>query len=157
MEIFLIQAATFLVYEMILLGTLILYAFYKADWSKEQFMKNWINAEGIKTPLWKGISVILLVPLIISGILYAGNANAEPKYLDGAVVFVGIDNTTSASPFCKNIGINDRLTSNIGFVQNIMTDKMFNVGAKYTHHSCALNPDDKAYDSIGIVLEWKIW
>jgi len=158
MEIFIAQALTFLGLEMILLGALIVYAFYKANWSKEQFMKNWVHAEGGKTSVWKGVSVILIVPIILAGILYAGNSNAaDTTYFDSATVFVGIDNTLRPSPFCKGGGINNRLSSNIGFVQNMITDDVMNIGLKYTHHSCALNPDDNAYDSLGIVIEWKIW
>ena len=153
-----VEILTFLAMEATLLGALILYAFYKANWSKDQFMKNWVRAEGGKTSLLKGLSVILLVPILFGALLHSCNVEAEEiKWINGASVFVGIDNTSSPSPFCEEIGINDRLTSNIGFVQNIATTNEFNVGTKYTHHSCALNPDDNAYDSIGIVLEWKLY
>lgn len=158
MEQFIQQALVFLGLEMIMLGSLILYTFYKTGWTIEGFMKNWENAEGKKTPVWQGVAVILIVPIIFAGILYVGNAQAaDTKYMSGAKVFVGIDNTSSASPFCQGNGINDRLTSNLGFVQNLIEDDKVNIGLKYTHHSCALNPDKNAYDSIGIVIEWKIW
>ena len=28
---------------------------------------------------------------------------------------------------------------------------------KYTHHSCALNPDRNSYDALGVELEWCVW
>lgn len=31
------------------------------------------------------------------------------------------------------------------------------VNAKYTHHSCALNPDRNGYDGVGIEVVWTIW
>ena len=35
--------------------------------------------------------------------------------------------------------------------------KRVRVNAKYTHHSCALGPDDRQYDAVGVELEWKVW
>ena len=35
--------------------------------------------------------------------------------------------------------------------------KSVRVNTKYTHHSCALGPDARQYDAVGVELEWKVW
>lgn len=142
-----------------LLGGLVLallvFAFYKAEWSKEQFMKNWYAAEGKKKSVFVGAATIILIPVLIGIVLHT--ANAETKYFDGAKVFVGLDSTPVHNAFCQKTGASDRISSNMGFVQNIATTTDFNIGMKYTHHSCAISPDVNTYDAIGIVIEWTIY
>ena len=158
MEIFLDQAITFLALSGGVLATLLGYMFYKSDWNVDKFKENWIKSEGTKTPMWKAIIVILLVPVLMAAVLYTANAKAdEIKWFDGATVFTGLDYTANQSPLCQPTGVNDRLTSNIGFTQNIVAQGPMRVSAKYTHHSCAISADMNSYDAIGIVIEWKIW
>ncbi len=149
------EAILFLQFEAGLLATLLAYFFYKSGFSIKKFKENWVISEGTKTPMWKAIAVILAVPVIFGLILYTANAKAE--WFEGATAFAGIDRTYNPSPLCQSVGVDDNLTSNIGFTQNIYTKDVVNLGFKYTHHSCAVSPDKNSYDAAGIFVEWKIW
>ena len=158
MEIFLEQAMTFLALSGGLLTILLGYVFYKSDWSVTKFKENWIKSEGTKTPIWRAVLVILSVPILMAAVLYAANVEAsEYKWFDEATVYVGLDYTYNASPLCQDYGVNDHLTSNMGFTQSIVKKDRMNVSAKYTHHSCAVSADKNSYDAIGIMIEWEIW
>jgi hypothetical protein len=138
-----------------MVALLLLYAFYKAGWNKDVFKKNWLESEGKRPPVWKAILIILSIPIIIYFFLYSVNAKAE--WFDGGTVFTGIDYTAEQSPLCKLGNVDDRLTSNIGFTQNIYRTKDVSFNFKYTHHSCALNADSNHYDAGGVFVEVRVW
>lgn len=151
---------TFLMSTAVMLGVLLLYVFVKSGSSREGFKEYWEHSEGKDKPIWKSILFILGIPLLV-GILFTAfykDANsAEIKWFDHSSVFVGLDYTQHANPFCERDGHSDRISSNMGFKQNIFIKGNVALNAKYTHHSCAINPDsDNAYDAVGLVIEWKI-
>lgn len=153
------QVITFILLSAGMLSGLLLYVYYKNGFSSKKYKQYWNHSEGDKS-IWKGIGLIIGVPALIGILLFTfHNASAsEIKYFDHATVYMGLDNTLNPSPFCSNEGINNRITSNMGFTQNLVKKDMFSFNAKYTHHSCAVNPDsDTAYDSVGIFLEWRIY
>ena len=103
----------------------------------------------------KGIIIALGVGLLFS--LFSCSVNAEEqerlKWFDYRELYLGIEHTSNkTSPQCIDSGVNDRLTSNLGFTQNIFvsTDRKFHFNAKYTHHSCVLNSDRNTYDAFGV-------
>lgn len=119
----------------------------------------------------KGVaSGIVLAPVVIVLIALAGwlllpkSARAEGMNVPGtwfkdASVFMGIDHTKKLSPMCADGGYDNRSTSNMGAKLNIWQSPSGNVrfNTLYTHHSCAINPDRKSYDAIGVQVEWKFW
>lgn len=153
---FIENTINFLLLSGAMVGALLLYAFYKAGWNKDIFMKNWVKSEGKKPPVWKAVLIILSIPIIIYFFLYSANAESS-EWFDGATVFTGIDYTSEQSPVCHENGVDDRLTSNIGFTQNIYRTNDVSFNFKYTHHSCALNADERHYDAGGIFVEVRIW
>ena len=80
-------------------------------------------------------------------------------WFNDATVFLGIDHTKKVSPQCRDGGFDDRSTSNLGMKLNVWESpsKNVRVNAKYTHHSCAINPDNRSYDGVGVEVEWKVW
>ena len=104
----------------------------------------------------KGIVLFILVAI---GSMFASKCTlaGEMEFFSYGKVYAGIDNTFNQSPQCHDGAISDRLTSNGGFVVNIMAKEGFVFDAKYTHHSCALNDDRLSYDAIGLVVEYRLW
>lgn len=124
--------------------------------------RNWIEYFRTKDGLGilKGIVLAPLVILVIAGIilLFSGAAQAGTWFND-ASVFAGLDYTKKLSPQCERNSVDDRGTSNLGLRLNLWESDSRNVrvNSKYTHHSCALGPDDRQYDAIGVELEWRVW
>ena len=108
----------------------------------------------------KGIVLAPVVILIIAGLilLFSGAARAGTWFND-ASVFAGLDYTKKLSPQCERNSVDERGTSNLGLRLNLWESDSRNVrvNSKYTHHSCALGPDDRQYDAIGVELEWRVW
>lgn len=111
---------------------------------------------------------IVLGPLVIVLIALAGwlvlptPARAQPipgTWFNDAGVFLGIDRTKKLSPMCDGGGYDERSTSNLGAKLNVWQSPSGNVrfNAMYTHHSCAINPDNRSYDAMGIQVEWRFW
>lgn len=71
-------------------------------------------------------------------------------------IFVGLDHTKNTSPMCDPGGVDPRTTSNLGAKWRMYeTDnERFHAHLKYTHHSCAFNPDSKSYDALGVMMEY---
>lgn len=141
------------------LAGFIMYKIRKSDkWNS--FKEYFAHAEGSDKPIWKGIGFIIGMPLLMVLLLFGINKVAkgeEIQYFDYTSVFIGIDHTQRVSPFCEKEGVSDRFTSNMGVKQNIAVYKNFDVNVKYTHHSCAINPDSSnGYDAIGVMFEWKL-
>ena len=102
----------------------------------------------------KGILlVVLIVPLI--AIIIEKAAASSFNY---AYAYAGMDYGKKRLPMCESGGVNDRLTSNVGFGLNLYQapEKKFYIDAKYTHHSCAYSGDYWDYDAIGLELMYKI-
>lgn len=76
-------------------------------------------------------------------------------------VYLGVEApfTRGASPQCMDDGPDDKLTSNGGLRANIVQTpgSRFQLNAKYTHHSCAFNPDQNLYDAAGIEAVYRLW
>ncbi len=114
-----------------------------------------------KTKEGRGVATGIILALLVSlGVALLFPAKAEAlEYFESGEVFVGLDYTKKISPMC-DVGVNDdKLTSNLGFKASILTsdDHTTDVSFKYTHHSCAVNPDNKSYDAIGIEVKRVLW
>ena len=124
--------------------------------------RNWIDY--FRTPTGLGIlRGIILAPLAIVLLafllwLLPGQAHAG-TWLNDASVFAGLDYTRKLSPQCERNAVDERGTSNLGLRVNVWesASRRVRVNGKYTHHSCALGPDDRQYDALGIELEWRVW
>ena len=81
----------------------------------------------------------------------------EVKYFDYGKVYIGIDNTTQPSPQCDSGRVSNKVTSNGGLIINLIKADRFEFNAKYTHHSCAFNPDRESYDAVGVSIEYRLW
>jgi hypothetical protein len=81
---------------------------------------------------------------------------SEVQYFKYTELFAGVDYTKKISPQCYEGGVDDRLTSNIGFRQHLVTYSKVDVIGQYTHHSCVIGSDNRQYDAIGIhaVYRW---
>lgn len=81
------------------------------------------------------------------------------EYFKSGEVYLGLDATNKISPMCYAGENSDRLTSNLGLGVSLVSseDGQGSINAKYTHHSCAFNPDNRAYDALGLEAVYKIW
>jgi len=119
----------------------------------------------------RGILIVTTAVIVLAvGSTFFNKAEAFEyggfKYLDSAEVYLGLEDTVGkVSPMCVpnqdtlDGGNSDRLTSNLGVEADLITtqDGMASVSFKYTHHSCAFNPDNRGYDAAGIVFNYKLW
>ncbi len=122
-------------------------------WSlKGQSIKAYFSTKTGKGIL-KGIVAAIAFALVFTLIGCTGT------YLNDASVYTGLDYTRGQSPQCGSSGIDDKTTSNLGLRLNLYEseDETFRTNAKYTHHSCAFNPDKDNYDAVGIELEYKFY
>lgn len=108
----------------------------------------------------KGIVLAPIVILILAALfmLLPGRASAG-TWLNDASVFAGLDYTRKLSPQCERNEVDERGTSNLGLRLNLWESdsRRVRLNSKYTHHSCALGPDDRQYDAVGVELEWRVW
>ena len=112
----------------------------------------------------KGIVLFILFGL---GLVFVSNAfsqevsplDKEFDYFVFGKVYIGLDQTFDRSPQCDPGPASDSLTSNGGFIVNLMKsrDTKMEFNLKYTHHSCAFNGDRESYDAAGLVVEYRIW
>lgn len=107
----------------------------------------------------KDIIAVILVVILLGSLLTAGYKAfaSEPEwdYLRETTIFVGIDRDIHSKVFCELDGVDDRLTSNVGVRQHLISRDNVSAILQYTHHSCALNRDAPTYDAVGIIFEWK--
>jgi hypothetical protein len=105
----------------------------------------------------KGIVIVLALALVI--VLLTGCSAPTGTYFNKATIYAGLDQTKNPSPQCTDEGPDNKATSNVGAKLNIYqsADERFRLNTKYTHHSCAFNPDDDEYDAVGVELEYDIW
>ena len=119
--------------------------------------------EYIKTKDGKGVlkGIILFVSLGIVLVIFSAVANADTKgkWFAWGELFMGLDQTFNQSPMCHDGDYSDKITSNGGLRINVFEsgDSKFSLNGKYTHHSCAFNPDDASYDALGIEATYKLW
>ncbi len=115
--------------------------------------------EYFKTKEGKGVAIGigLAVGLGLAVALISPKSQAL-DYFQGEEVFLGLDYTRKISPMCTRGANDDKLTSNLGVRVNLIQseDKRAKVNLKYTHHSCAVNPDNSSYDAGGIEVVYKI-
>lgn len=112
-----------------------------------------------KTDEGKGVAagIGLAVALSIGAVLLFPNKVSALEYLKEVEVYVGLDRTSKISPMCTAGPNSDRLTSNLGIKVSLLSsdDERAAVNLKYTHHSCAFNPDYHSYDAPGIEVVYK--
>lgn len=117
-----------------------------------------------------GIIAFTLVGIIS---IWATRVDADPQSIDygpttyqnsvqwfqGGWMYLGLDTLRKESPQCHPGAVSDKLTSNGGVEVNILQsfDQRFRLNAKYTHHSCAFNEDSLSYDSLGLVVVYRLW
>lgn len=104
-----------------------------------------------------GIIKAVLFAAVMGCIVFLTGCNGS--YINDASVYAGLERTNKLSPMCEDRGPDNRTTSNLGAKLNIYEsrDGRFRTNANYTHHSCAFSPDDKSYDAVGFVAEYKFW
>ena len=107
----------------------------------------------------KDIIAVILAVILLGSLLTAGYKAfaSEPEwdYLRETTIFVGLDYDIHNKVFCEPSGADDRLTSNVGVRQHLISRDNVSANLQYTHHSCALNRDAPTYDAVGIIFEWK--
>lgn len=102
------------------------------------------------------------VPLLGGAVLLFGSSETQAQEEEGewfgyGKVYMGLDYTRKISPQCEDKGPSNRLTSNGGFEMGIYTAGNFESYLKYTHHSCAISPDNKSYDGLGGGIAYYFW
>tara|TARA_R110002153_G_scaffold252016_1_gene409685 strand:- start:1556 stop:2020 length:465 start_codon:yes stop_codon:yes gene_type:complete len=111
--------------------------------------------------IFSGIKFAIIFSIFFVAVGYiSGCSTSSGTYLNSATVYSGIDySLVRPSPQCTSEGVDDRSTSNLGLKVNLFTstDRKYKTNLKYTHHSCAFNPDQNLYDAVGIEFEYGFW
>lgn len=96
-----------------------------------------------------------VVVVLLLGLL-GGCANVKDPYIE---VYAGLEGTHNVSPQCMRGGANDQITSNLGaqVCTGVSKDKGTIVCSVYRHHSCAISPDNKSYDAIGVSVSRRVY
>lgn len=149
-------AAQFIFGVVIVLGAWMAISLSNYDW--KNFFKTDAGKGVIKSALL-GVGCVVALVLLSLLIGCAPVATQYGSFNNGATTYAGLDYTNKVSPQCESLGPDDHTTSNLGLRWYMWesTDGKFMANLKYTHHSCAFNPDDKFYDAPGIELEYKLW
>jgi len=139
----------------ILIGISVGYVVYKRG-SVQATREHFSGSEG--KGILKGLVGATLVVIMLSAALGLFNkvVGEEVRYLDYGSVYAGMDYTKKLSPQCEEGAVDDHLTSNVGFTQQLVGYRNVDLFFNYTHHSCVLNVDDKGYDGVGMRVEWKL-
>jgi len=154
----------------LLLSILAIYtviAFARSDIKFKDWVKGSIS-QGAVASAGLGIGVIVL--FIITFFFLPNNAHAQQSdmfkkftdvtYLNFVEVYIGIDYTKGVSPQCRQGGVDDRGTSNMGVRVNAINWVQLPIKLNYklTHHSCVLGKDTNGYDSfLGVELVYTPW
>jgi len=103
----------------------------------------------------KGIVMFIGIGLLV----VLAKAAFAVEYFAYGDVYLGLDQTQFESPMCYDDGANSHLTSNGGFIFNIVRtdDKLLEFNSKYTHHSCAFNSDNAKYDAVGLEFKYRFF
>ena len=158
---FLINASVFVATTLFFITLMFIWVWYKLpckSWNcfKAYFLS--VETGGGKGAL-EGIAASVIITAIIAGLVtlaYSSTAKAEVRFLEETSIFAGLESTLKTSPMCYSDGVDDKLTSNLGIRQHLVGYKDINLNLQYTHHSCAVNRDSKAYDAFGVQVEWSI-
>lgn len=110
----------------------------------------------------KGVlfGIVAAIGVCTSIALFAFSLKSQAlEYFKSGEVYLGLDATNKMSPMCYAGENSDRLTSNLGARFSLLksNDGQASINFKYTHHSCAFNPDNRAYDALGLEAVYKIW
>ncbi len=106
---------------------------------------------------------IVTLLIFITFLLASMEAKSETKYFDGTYIFFGAEVTNGTSNVCEGeswtggLINNDKLTSNMGVYQNLLTSGNFNIQLRVTHHSCLFNFDKPSYNAAGVMFELRIF
>lgn len=143
----------------IVLAILLLFTVYKLGGVKKA--SEYFNSKDGKGIL-AGIGWFILFAFVLIAVScqpVSANEDEKIDWFAYGKVYIGVDNTFQVSPQCDPGKVSDKLTSNGGLIVNILQspDKRFEINSKYTHHSCALNPDNESYDAVGFSLEYRLW
>ena len=125
---------------------------YKSPSNAIRYFK---TSEGKK--VLKGILAFIAFGVIL--VLATACNPAHADWFEYGEVYIGLDRTNEVSPQCLQDGPDDKMTSNGGIRANVYQsdDKRFSLNGKYTHHSCAFNPDRNTYDGAGIEIVYRLW
>ena len=166
---FVIELGFFIVAAIIVILLAMAFTFkFSGDAFKQWFASK--EGKGAKASAALGVGSICAIALVmyLIGMLLApsaARANSFSDMFEGGTwlndnsVYLGLDYTLKQSPQCKDSGVDDRGTSNLGFRQNIWQrkDGRFRWNATYTHHSCFLGSDRNGYDGFGTNIEWFLY
>ena len=142
------EAGNYLMAVFIIIGLIALYAGVKTKWDFSFIGKGAIASLAL---------AVVVVVCLFFGISAAYAKEYKPAvWFDYTELFAGVDYTKKPSPSCEAGGVDDRLTSNIGVRQHIVSWRGIETVGQYTHHSCVIGEDDRQYDSLGaqIVYRW---
>lgn len=119
-------------------------------------------AQYFKSGEGKGVlfGIAAAIGACVSVALFAFSLKSQAlEFFKSGEVYLGLDATNKISPMCYAGENSDRLTSNLGLRVSLVSseDGQGSINAKYTHHSCAFNPDNRAYDALGLEAVYKIW
>lgn len=122
-----------------------------------QGIKKYFSKDGEAPGALGGIkkATLFIVGLLVVAFLSMEVAEAEPQYFPEAYVFAGFDKTKNISPMCEPDGADNRATSDLGVGVVVLRYHTLDVNLERTHHSCAVNEDDKSYDAWGIKARWR--
>lgn len=137
----------FVAYILVILVALFVFACWKSG-KGVRYMRTDEGKGAIKSALL--FVLILGLPVLLFGC----SSNPDVKYFDYARIYMGVDHTKKLSPQCEDTGPSNRLTSNGGFELGLISYGRFDSYFKYTHHSCAISPDDKSFDAGGFGANW---
>jgi len=106
-----------------------------------------------------GKGVLIGIVLFIGLALASTFVKADEVWFTYGEVYVGMDEMKGVSPQCKSGSQSDKSTSNGGVRFNIYRsqDRRFHWNLKYTHHSCAFNPDRNGYDALGFEFTYRFF
>lgn len=116
-------------------------------------------ADYFKTKDGRGVLTGILLAVSATALIVWAAPSQAGTWFNAGEVYFGIDSTRKVSPQCEAGGVNDRLTSNLGVRMNLFetADQRATWRVRYTHHSCAINPDRTSYDALGFELTYRIW
>ena len=116
-----------------------------------------VNYLRVNKGVTKGIVVFSVSAVLFALAALAFADERRAIWFEDAYVYLGVDRTFDVSPMCEQTGEDSRATSNGGVRGSIFTIGEVRVGYRYTHHSCAFNPDRENYDAIGGELSIRLW
>ncbi len=113
------------------------------------------EGRGVLTGIILAVAISVAIAFIFPNKVAAG----DYEFFSTAELFVGLDQTNKVSPFCTDGANSNKLTSNIGAELSLirLSSGLSDIRLKYNHHSCAVNPDQNSYDSVGITVKYVLF